>query len=100
MGPCSPVPYLCGEVLSGRLEDPSFAETLGRARALARREPYDPERHHPWRGVRRGEFRVDPAEEAALEKLLERFSARGARWRSVTPERESAVDGARHLRVI
>ena len=100
VGPCSRVPYLTEEMLAARLEDPGFAEVLGRARARARSEEYRPERHHPHRSVGRGEFRVDPEAMENLEAIRERFAARGARWREVPAEREAAIESTRHLKAL
>ena len=100
-GPHSRVPFVCGDTMAARLEDPQFAEVLGRARAKARHEEYDPARHHPWRGVGRGRWAVDPEAQANLSEIIARFAAKGGKWKpEVPPEREKAVEQARHLRLI
>jgi hypothetical protein len=69
-------PPLPPEVQRARAEDERFAETLGRARAKARGEEYDPEIHHPDRFVSR--YDVKPEAERALAEILERYRTRGA----------------------
>lgn len=100
-GPHSRVPFVCGDTMAARLEDPAFADVLGRARARAKMDEYDPAKHHPWRGVGRGEFRVDPQAEANLRDVIARFAAQGAKWRpAVEPQRDQAVEKTRHLRLL
>jgi len=99
-GPHSRLPFNPPELLVARMEDPSFAEVMGRARAKARHEEYRPERHHPYRGVGRRIVREDTEAAANLAEVIARFGAKGAKWRPVEPEREKAVETTRHLRAL
>lgn len=78
--PHSQLPLLPPEVVAARLEDPTFGEVLGRARAKGRREEYDPAVHYPFRYGGRGMNRVHPATERKINELIERWESRGAHW--------------------
>lgn len=100
-GPATRRPWLTPEVAAARQEDPGFAEILGRARAKARQEPYDPAKHHPYRARGRSIRDVAPEVDEQLQAVIQRFSERGARWRdSVPARREPAVETTRHLRAL
>lgn len=74
----SRLPLLPPDVVKCRLEDPGFAEILGRARAKGRNEEYRPEIHFPYRpgGTRANEQSSD---EDQVEKTLQKWEARGNR---------------------
>ncbi len=79
LGPCSPVPFLPPDLMAARLEDPEFGEVLGRARALAKGEPYDPAKHYPHRPTGRSLTRVTPEVEERIQAVIERFNGRARR---------------------
>lgn len=72
--PSLPIPLLPGEVLAARSEDPGFADVLGRARARAKNEAYDPTIHHP-NAPRRPNQVVE--DEAKLRELCDRWEKLG-----------------------
>lgn len=80
------------EVVAARKEDPTFAETLGRARARILNVPYDPEKHHPMRPS--GSVDHVPAEaDARIAEILATWQARANRW-------NRTVEDRKHLRAI
>lgn len=84
------------DVIAARLEDPSFAEVLGRCRARVRREGYDPERHYPYRGklgFAKVPVIVDREANERMAKLIEEWTTRGDQ-----PNRY--IEDRRHLRAL
>ncbi len=77
--PHSHLPIHPPEVRAARLEDPAFAEVMGRARAKALRTEYRPEVHYPFRPVGKSVDRANPAHDERLAELLERWTRRGER---------------------
>lgn len=68
-----PVP----EVASSIEEDPAFRETLGRARARARRQQYDPELHDPY--LVRTDYEPTAEASEGVRAIIEEWSSRGGR---------------------
>lgn len=95
------------EVLNARREDPDFAEVMGRARARARGEDYDPDLHHPDRGLVRAGAKLDPENLASLYELIDRWMDRRVepapyRPQAAAPQeaRPQPVPPRRHLRAL
>lgn len=76
--PSSVVPMPPAEVVRARVEDPTFAEVLGRARAKARGVEYDPELHHPNRPRSNAADWVNPQRVDAMNALIDRWLERGS----------------------
>jgi hypothetical protein len=90
--PHSRLPLLPPEVVRARLEDPHFAEVLGRVRAKIRRQEYQPELHYPHRPGA-GLPGASSENEDRLVDLMDKWRERGNQW-------SRTVENRRHLRAV
>lgn len=84
-------PLLTGpdEVAKARAEDPDFEVTLAKARARARNETYNPERHGPHKPVpiRKRDTAPEPIkQDGNLSEVIARFLDKGSKSRIVAEE--------------